>query len=312
MYDPTKPYKKQIFKLISKTWKTPYISVKKDIYPIFTRKVDCPEVDHTDGIGSKGEYHWQKRTFRNAVLDALAMNLNDLALVRAIPYKMQNHIVLEDDDHEAIFEIVSAMSKECKKRNIAMTGGETSIQKNTSGMDIGMTISGFIKNGKLNQIQTGDALIGFASSGIHSNGFTKVHEIFGNEFRDEFTVPTRIYLDEVLAIDSKYTINGMMHMTGGSYTKLKDIIYDVDLEIDNNHRLMPQAIFKEIYKKGVSDEEMYKTFNCGVGFIISVPEKEANRIVVEYPKLTDIIGRAKTGKGNVSVKSAFSDKILKM
>jgi len=311
MYDPTKPYKKQIFELISKTWDTPYISVKKDIYPIFIRKIDCPEVDHTDGIGSKGEYHWQKRTFHNAVIDALAMNLNDLALVRAIPYKMQNHIVLEKDDHKAIFKIVSEMSKECQKRNIAMTGGETSIQKNTSGMDIGMTVSGFIKNEKPNQIQDGDVLIGFASDGLHSNGFTKVHELFGDELRDEFIMPTRIYLDEILEIDTKYTINGMMHMTGGSYTKLKDIITDVDLTIENDHKLKPQAIFSEIYEKGVADEEMYKTFNCGVGFIISVPEKEAGKIIREYPELTDIIGKAKAGKGNVFVKSYFSDKVIK-
>lgn len=311
MYDSTKPYKKQILELISKTWETPYISVKRDIYPIFTRKIDFPEVDHTDGIGSKGEYHWQKRTFHNAVIDALAMNLNDLALVRAVPYKMQNHIVLEKDDHEAIFEIVSEMSKECQKRNIAMTGGETSIQKNTSGMDIGMTVSGFIKNEKPNQIRAGDVLIGFASNGIHSNGFTKIHEIFGNEFRNEFTVPTMIYLDKILAIDAKYTINGMMHMTGGSYTKLKDIITDIDLIVENNHRLRPQAIFSEIYKKGISDEEMYKTFNCGIGFIISVSEKEADKIIGEYPELTDIIGKAKAGKGNILVKSAFSDKVIK-
>ena len=312
MYDPTKPYKKQILKLISKTWETPYISVKKGIYPIFRRKFNYLEVDHTDGIGSKGEYHWQKRTLKNAVIDALAMNLNDLALVRATPFKMQNHIVLEKDDHEAILEIISVMSKECRKYKIAMTGGETSIQQNTSGMDISMTVSGFIKKEKPNQIQAGDVLIGFASNGIHSNGFTKIHEIFGQEFRDEFTIPTRVYLDQILEIDAKHGISGMMHMTGGSYSKLKDIISNVDIEIENDHKLKPQAIFKEIYKKGVSDQEMYKTFNCGIGFIISVSQKAAGQIIKEYPNIADIIGRAKIGRGNVFVKSLFSHKIIKM
>lgn len=80
MYDPTKPYKKQILELIKQTWETPYVSVKGDIYPIIERKFSYPEVDHTDGIGTKGVYHWQQRTFGNAALDALAMNLNDLAL----------------------------------------------------------------------------------------------------------------------------------------------------------------------------------------------------------------------------------------
>ncbi len=306
MYDPTKPYKKQIFELISKTWKTPYISVKKEVYPILTRKFDYPEVDHTDGIGSKGEYHWQKRSFHDAVIDALAMNLNDLALVRAVPFKMQDHIVLEKDDHKAIFEIVSAMSAECQKWQIAMTGGETSIQQNIKGLDIGMTVSGFIKNEKPNQIKAGDILIGFPSSGLHSNGFTKVRELFGDETRKEFTVPTKIYLKEILKIDKEYGINGMMHMTGGSYTKLKDIAPNVDLEITDSHKLKPQQIFKEIYEKCIADEEMYKTFNCGVGFIISVPKKKAEKIINEYPE-TDIIGRTKFGKGGVLIKSMFSN-----
>ncbi len=307
MYDPTKPYKRQIFELISKTWNTPNISVRKEIYPIFTRKFNYPEVDHTDGIGSKGEYHWQKKTFKNAVIDALAMNLNDLALVRAVPYKMQNHIVLEEDNHKAIFEIVSLMSKECKKRSIAITGGETSIQKNTKGMDISMTVSGFIKKKKPNQIKTDDILIGFASSGFHSNGFTKVRELFGNKIRDEFITPTRIYIDKIAEIDQKYGINGMMHMTGGSYTKLKDIITNVDLDINNIHKLKPQSIFFEIYKKGVNDNEMYMLFNCGVGFIISVSEGNAQKIVKEYSD-TDIIGKAKRGNGVVRISSMFSKK----
>jgi len=102
MYDPTKPYKKQIFELIEKTWDNPYVTIKKGIYPILKKKFNWPEVDHSDGIGTKGLYHWQKRTFKNAVLDGLAMNLNDLALMRAIPYKLQNHIIIPEDDNEAI------------------------------------------------------------------------------------------------------------------------------------------------------------------------------------------------------------------
>ncbi len=67
-YNPEKPYKEQILKLITKTWRTPYISVREGLYPVFKKKFGFPEIDHTDGIGTKGIYHWEKRTFRNAVL----------------------------------------------------------------------------------------------------------------------------------------------------------------------------------------------------------------------------------------------------
>src|SRR4030042_4519382 len=98
MYEPAKPYKKRISNLIKQTWNTKFISVKNGIYPIFKAKFDAYEVDHTDGIGTKGYYHWQKGTFRNAVIDALAMNLNDLAISRAVPYKLSDHITVPIDD----------------------------------------------------------------------------------------------------------------------------------------------------------------------------------------------------------------------
>ncbi|RJO61422.1 hypothetical protein C4544_02815 [candidate division WS5 bacterium] len=310
MYDPTKPYKKQIAELVEKTWENPYIDLEKDVYTVFKKKFDWPEIDHSDGIGTKGLYHWQKKTFKNAVLDALAMNLNDLALMRAIPYKLQNHIIIPEDDNEAIIEIIGALSDECLKRKIAITGGETSVQDTLQGMDIGMTVSGVMPKAKPNQIQVGDILVGFKSNGIHSNGFSKVREVFADEVRPEFTEPTAIYIDDILEIDKKYDIHGMMHMTGGSYTKLRDILPEnTNLEIEFPENLKPQNIFSEIHDRGVSDEDMYKTFNCGVGFIISVSKANAQDIVNKYPK-TAIIGWAKKGTGKVRIKSAFSDIIV--
>jgi len=196
MYDPTKPYKTVISDLIKKTWDTPYVSIKEDFYPIIEKKFSYLEVDHTDGIGTKGFYHWQQETFKEAVLDALAMNLNDLALMRAIPYKLQDHILVPEED-ERVVKIIEALAEECKKRNIAITGGENSFQENIDGFDISLTVSGFVKNPKPNILKAGDVLIGIESNGLHSNGFTKVREVFGNEFRPEFVAPTNIYLDTI-------------------------------------------------------------------------------------------------------------------
>ena len=65
MYNPSKPYKSKILELIKQTWQTPYVSVQENVYPIIVKKFSYPEVDHTDGIGTKGDYHWQQKTFRN-------------------------------------------------------------------------------------------------------------------------------------------------------------------------------------------------------------------------------------------------------
>lgn len=306
MYDTTKPHKKQILELIKQTWETPYVSIRGDIYPIIEKKFSYPEIDHTDGIGTKGIYHWQQRSFKNASLDALAMNLNDLALARATPYKLQNHILIPEDDREAILEIVGTLSKECKKRDIAITGGETSIHNNIRGLDISITVSGFIKNYKPNRFETGDILIGVRSNGLHSNGFTKLREIFGGEYKPEFIEPTRIYLDSILALNEQFDIHGMMHITGGAYVKLKDLLCDADVKLRRNHKLQPQSIFRDLYKQGISDEEMYKIFNCGIGFILSVSPGDADKIVSELD--ADIIGEVISGSGKIEIESMFSDK----
>lgn len=311
MYNPTKPYKQQILKLIESTWNSPYVEVKKGLYPIIKKKISFPEIQHTDGIGTKGFYHWSKRTFQNAVLDALAMNLNDLAMVGATAHTLQNHIILPKDDHRAILDIVSTLAKESRKRKIAMTGGETSIHSDMSGMDISITVSGFIKNVRENQCNVGDVLVGIKSSGLHSNGITKVREIFGKKYMKEFTEPTIIYIDEILPLLNKHKINGMMHITGGAFTKLKDILGRADIVIRQPKELQPQNIFRQIYEKGVPDKTMYSTFNCGIGFILSVPKNEVEQIV-RYVKNAAVVGEVTRGSGQIHIKSAFTGKMIKL
>jgi phosphoribosylformylglycinamidine cyclo-ligase len=307
MYNPQKPFKGKILELIKQTWDTSYVSIKEDVYPIIEKKFSYPEIDHTDGIGTKGIFHWQKRTFKNAALDALAMNLNDLAMTRAVPYKLQNHIIVPEEN-DRVLEIIQALSEECKKRNIAITGGEHSIHDNINGFDISITVSGFIKNEKPNRFKVGDALIGFRSNGLHSNGFTKVREILGEKYRPELVEPTIIYSDKILDLNEKFDIHGMMHITGGAYTKLKGLLENTDIKIKRNHKLKPQQIFIDLYKKGISDEEMYQTFNCGVGFVLSVSSEEAGEITSKLD--ADIIGEIVAGNGKVKIESMFSDKIV--
>jgi phosphoribosylformylglycinamidine cyclo-ligase len=311
MYNPTKPYKHQILTLIQGTWNTPYVTMEKGLYPIIKKKFSSLEIQHTDGIGTKGLYHWKKRTFKNAVIDALAMNLNDLAMVGATPYTIQNHIILPKDDERAILSIVKMLAVECQKRNIAMTGGETSIHSDAKGMDISITVSGILPKKFNNQCKPGDVLIGLPSTGIHSNGITKVREVFGKQCRKEFTKPTKIYLNEVLSLLEKCHVNGMMHITGGAFTKLKDILGRNDAMIVHPKKLLPQKLFYDLFGRGVSSKKMYSTFNCGIGFVLSVPQQEVSRVLSCMPRSAPI-GSVVRGNGSVYVTSAFDHKTIKI
>lgn len=306
MYEPTKPYKKEILKLIQKTWETPYVSVHNQI---LKKKFSFPEYCHTDGIGTKGIYHWQKRTFKNAVLDTLAMNLNDLLIMSAKPYALLNHLFLPRDDKEAILEIIAELLKECVKRKVAILGGETAIHNDMKGMELSITMLGFIEKPKKNKFKIGDILIGIESNGLHSNGFTKIREVFGKNYRPEFIAPTFIYFDTIFPLIKKFDIRGMAHITGGAFTKLKDSLKNANAIINKNHKLKPQPIFKELCEKGVSDEEMYKIFNCGIGFILSVSSNDASKIISEIKDFkADIIGKIIPGTGKIKIESAFSNK----
>ncbi len=304
MYDPTKPYKKQILELIKQTWETPYVSVKDGIVE---KKFSYPECHHIDGIGTKGIFHWEKRSFRNAVIDSLAMNLNDLALMRATPYALIDHLFLPEDDKDAILEIVEALSGECKKRNIAVTGGETAIHNNMEGLELSINLLGFIKKPKPNLFRKDDVLIGIESNGLHSNGFTRVREIF--DYKLDFILPTNIYLDTLLKLEEEFDVHGMMHITGGAFTKLRDLLYDVDAIITNDHKLEPKEIFWELYEKGIPDDEMYKTFNCGVGFVLGVSKEDSSRCLDKIKDFkAGVIGEVVPGNGKIKIQSKFSNK----
>ena len=188
-----------------------------------------------------------------------------------------------------------------------MTGGETSIHDDVRGLDISITVSGFIPKQVPNVFRAGDILIGLKSSGIHSNGFSVVRRVFGNKVRKEFTIPTAIYLDTILALTKKYTVHGMMHITGGAFSKLKDVLGNNDALIEQPQKLFPQEIFFELFTKGLSNKEMYATFNCGVGFILSAPFADAQKIIA-HTKNAALIGRVVKGKGRVIITSAFDGK----
>lgn len=305
-YNPAKPHKRKILRAIEATWHVPRIEVRRaDVYPIFKKQFSGWEVDHTDGIGTKGFYHWKAGTLREAVIDALAMNLNDLALVRATPYKLSNHITVPVEDGR-VFKLVKEVVRECRKRHIAVVGGENSFHNTADGLDISMTVSGIVKKPLKNMFRIGDVLIGLKSSGLHSNGFTTVRRLLGSSIRQEFITPTAIYLDTILRLGVRHDIHGTMHITGGAFTKLKDVLPKcADVHISHPRSLSPHSIFHELYMRGLSNEKMYSTFNCGIGFVLSVSSRDAEKIV-RCTRGAAIIGTVGMGDGRVYITSAFN------
>jgi len=302
MYDTTKPYKDRVKELVRSTWEPcPHIAVLncESEYPIF--KSDHPEhffeIDHTDGIGSKGMLHWYNDTFLYAVQDALAMNINDLTTARAIPFKLQNHLTLPVDDHNAILAIVGHLASECLRRGIAMTGGEISIQDNLQGMELSITMTGCLQKYHKNRLMPDDTLIGLPSSGLHANGFTKVRQLFAkHEWETEpwgpiLTTPTTIY--ELSHCWDK--INGIVHIAGGGFTRLKQYLNGAMANIWKESYVSIPKIFSDLWRLGVPIEEMYKTFNCGVGMVLSVSPEHTAEILDKTGG--SIMGRVYSAEG---------------
>lgn len=262
-----------------------------------------------DGIGTKHIYDPKRVRFKDAAIDSLAMNLNDIVLQRATPYIVIDHIIIPQDDNQGIIEIIETLCEECKKRQIATLCGETAICNTIQHIEISTTMLGFIENPRQNKLRIGDTLIGFRSSGVHSNGLSKVREIYGKDYLDLDLKPTIIYSDKVLELEKKVDIHGMVNITGGAFTKIRGYLAEgADVKIRRDHGLQPHNIFREIYSKEISDEEIYKTFNCGIGFIVSVNKNDAPKVLWSLD--SDIIGEVIKGTGKIRIESTFSDTLV--
>lgn len=309
-----KPCEDYILDQIKRTWNTPYVEIDngyiKKKFPS-----DVYEYDHTDGIGTKGIYHWRLCSFKNAVIDALAMNINDMLMMKSTPYKLQNHLTIPKDyqwdDSEktdiAIKEIVTFLADECVKRDIAITGGETSIHQVPFNelLDISITMSGFSLTKFNNEFLPGDSLIGLPSSGIHSNGISILRKN-GFKLVDDCVIPTRIY-----SLPDHDGIHGIQHITGGGFAKMKSKLKG-NAHINRFHSLEPQSIFHSILKKcpRLADKGMYTTFNCGIGMILSVDQKH----VKEIKEITDgqVIGVVINGTNEIRIESMFSNTTVEL
>ncbi len=254
----------------------------------------------TDGVGTKLLIAQMIEKYDTIGIDCVAMNVNDILCVGAEPISMLNYLAVQQADPKLLEELGKGLLEGARQARISIPGGELAqlreiikAEREGYGFDLAGTAVGLVPMDKIiigQHIAEGDALIGLASSGLHSNGFTlarrvlldeaglkvdKVVAELGKPLGEALLEPTRIYVSEVLdLLRSNFDIKAMAHITGDGLFNLTRVKKAVGYFIDFLPE--PPPIFKLIQECGkLSDAEMYRVFNMGVGFCLIVPDDQA-------------------------------------
>ncbi|MDE1860531.1 MAG: hypothetical protein KGH72_02320 [Candidatus Micrarchaeota archaeon] len=351
-YDATKPFNEHIRELIRATHPDggPLAVVPEgkrfrvELHPSFVAAHYGAR--YPDGMGTKGKLHWEMDTLENGARDALAMVFDDAIESGRVPIELVDHLMVQEEDEGRIFRIIKKLSDLCIEHQwpvsngttypVAITAGETAILDTIQGFELGVTAIAYAMKGHVITpiIRPGDAVIGIASSGVHSNGITFLREAFegrrmdldhqlpwGTSVGRELTVPTNIYLPAIRALIDEFRegdipanrfITGMVHITGGGFYKLKKELIgdrrDIDIEITRAHGLDPQEIFKFAQREfKVTSGNMYMRFNNGIGYVVVVSghrEGDALEVLNRHFK-AETIGRVVEGIGKVRIESKY-------
>jgi phosphoribosylformylglycinamidine cyclo-ligase len=284
-------------------------------------------VSGTDGVGTKLKIAFLMNKHDTIGIDLVAMCVNDIIVQGAEPLFFLDYFATGKLMPEAHADIVKGIAEGCKQAGCALIGGETAEmpsfynqdEYDLAGFAVGVVEKKAIINGS--KIRPGNALIGLASSGLHSNGFSLVRkallekagygvndtlsELGKGLLGDALLTPTKIYAKSLLALIKDFDILGMAHITGGGIT-------------ENTPRMLPKGtqalirkgswdihpIFTLVRKKaGVDDNEMYRSFNMGIGMVLAVPAKQAEAVIKKANKLGEKAYRiGEIVKGNRVVK----------
>lgn len=255
-------------------------------------------VSGTDGVGTKLDIACKKRKYDTVGIDCVAMCVNDILCHGARPLYFLDYIACGKLEAEVAADLVKGVSEGCLQSACALIGGETAEMPgfykegdyDIAGFAVGIVEKDEIISGQ--NIKEGDKLIGIASSGIHSNGYSLVRKVF-NDLDREFNSrpiyetllePTKIYVKPVLNILDKFNVKGMAHITGGGFIENVPRMFNgrenLTAVIERESYKLPE-IFLEMERLGVNREHMYNTFNMGIGFILCVDEKDVNEILKE-------------------------------
>jgi phosphoribosylformylglycinamidine cyclo-ligase len=256
----------------------------------------------TDGVGTKMLVAEMVGKYDTVGIDCVAMNVNDLLCLGAEPIGMVNYIAAEKLDAAVLGEIGKGLAEGAKQARITICGGETAqlgemirVKQVGKGLDLAGTAVGLVDLEDIirgDAVEEGDTVIGLASSGIHSNGFTLARKVFfeklgfspdkhlpelGRAIGEELLEPTRIYVPPVMEmLREGVPVKSANHITGGGLLNLARVRSPVGFSLGSLPE--PPPIFRLIQQHGnVPVEEMYRVFNMGVGFCVVCPEKDVDR-----------------------------------
>lgn len=282
-------------------------------------------VSGTDGVGTKLKIAFLMDQHNTVGIDCVAMCVNDIACAGGEPLFFLDYIACGKNYPEKIAEIVSGVAEGCKQAGAALIGGETAEmpgfypedEYDLAGFAVGVVDEKNLITGK--SIEAGDVLIGIASSGVHSNGFSLVRKVFdvtkenlnvyyeelGKTLGECLIVPTKIYVKALKSVkESGVTIKGCSHITGGGfYENIPRMLPDgICAEVEKNSYEVP-AIFKLMEAKGeISEEIMYNTFNMGIGMVLAVDPADQDRTMEAIKAAGEtpyVIGCTKAGEKGV-------------
>ncbi len=258
-------------------------------------------VSGTDGVGTKLKLAFMMNKHNTIGIDAVAMCVNDIICCGAKPLIFLDYIALGKNVPELVADIVSGVAEGCVQAGCALVGGETAEMPGfypVDEYDVAGYSTGVVDKDKIldsSKIKAGDAIIGLASSGVHSNGFSLVRKVFnineqnlksfypelGKSLGEALLTPTKIYVKPVLDLISKVDVKSVSHITGGGfYENIPRALPDGIAAKINKSSYEVSAIFKLIQREGnIPEHDMYNTFNMGIGMAIVVDKADAEKAV---------------------------------
>jgi phosphoribosylaminoimidazole synthetase len=278
----------------------------------------------TDGVGTKIEIANTLNKYDTIGIDLVAMSVNDLIVQGAKPLLFLDYISINKIDLKKLKSIMKGIVAGCKQSDCELVGGETAEMPGTyekNKFDIAGFAVGVVGKNKIlrkNKIKLNDLVLAVPSSGLHSNGYSLVRYLLdkrkidikkNNFLKAQLLKPTKIYVKEVLKLIDKDLINGCANITGGGLAdNIKRVIPDNLFANIDLKQVKISKIFNWLYKNGISENEMLKTFNCGVGFCLIVNPKKYENIIKYFSKEFKpyIIGKISKGKNSVKLNGSIN------
>ena len=260
---------------------------------------------HCDGVGSKILVAAAMGKHDTIGIDAVAMNVNDLICIGAKPIVGVDYIALSRPDDELVEQVMIGITEGCRQSGMALIGGETAIlpdmikgaeitaksaKNHFADYDLAITAVGIVEGELITgeKMVPGDVLIGLASSGIHSNGYSLARQLLNTKrWGQEMLAPTRIYVNPVLEMICTGHVHGIAHITGGAFSKLARIGKHGQVGFVLDKMPKPSGVFAEIMRKMKNDREAYRTFNMGIGMVIAAPAGVAS-VIMAIAKKHDV------------------------